>query len=57
MPLTSAGITIVDYLVMILAAIVPMLFGIKGRIGRAGGILMVLSFIAYTWYLITNQTA
>lgn len=57
MPLTSAGITIVDYLVMILAAIVPMFFGIKGRIGRAGGILMVLSFIAYTWYLITNQIA
>ena len=57
MPLTSAGITIVDYLVMILAAIVPMLFGIKGRIGRVGGILMVLSFIAYTWYLITNQIA
>ncbi len=57
MPLTSAGITLVDYIVMICAAILPMLFGIKGRIGRAGGLLMVVLFVAYTWYLITNQIA
>lgn len=57
MPLTSAGITLVDYIVMICAAILPMLFGIKGRIGRAGGFLMVVLFVAYTWYLITNQIA
>lgn len=57
MPLTSAGITLVDYLVMICAAILPMLFGIKGRIGRAGGFLMVVLFVAYTWHLITNQIA
>ena len=56
-PLTSAGITIVDYIVMIAAAVLLMLFGIKGKIGRAGGILMVISFVAYTWYLVTNQIA
>lgn len=57
MPLTSAGITLVDYIVMICAAILPMLFGIKGRIGRAGGFLMVILFVAYTLYLISNQIA
>lgn len=55
MPLTSAGITVVDYIVMILAAILPLLFGFRGRIGRAGGALMFLCFIAYNYYLITNQ--
>ena len=55
MPLTSAGITTVDYIVMIAAAILPMLFGFKGKIGRAGGALMFLCFIAYNYYLITNQ--
>lgn len=56
-PLTSAGITIVDYIVMIAAAVLLMLFGIKGKIGRAGGVLMVIGFVAYTWYLVTNQIA
>lgn len=55
MPLTSAGITIIDYIVMIGAAILPMLFAFKGRVGRVGGALMVAFFIAYNWYLITNQ--
>lgn len=54
-PLTSAGITIVDYIVMIAAAVLLMLFGIKGKIGRAGGVLMIIGFVAYTWYLVTNQ--
>ncbi len=57
MPLTSAGITIIDYIVMICAAVLPLLFGFKGRIGRAGGVFMVIAFIAYNWYLITNQIA
>ncbi len=56
-PLTSAGITIVDYIVMIAAAVLLMLFGIKGKIGRAGGVLMVIGFVAYTCYLVTNQIA
>lgn len=55
MPLTSAGITGADYFVMIAAAIIPALFGIKGKIGRIGGLLMFACFIVYNWYLITNQ--
>ena len=56
-PLTSASITPVDYIVMIGAAVVPLLFGMKGKIGRIGGVLMLGSFIAYTWYLLTIQLA
>ena len=55
MPLTSAGITVVDYGVMIGAAIVPLLFGFKGKIGRVGGALMVIAFAVYTWYLISGN--
>lgn len=55
MPLKSGGITLVDYLVMISAAIVPMVLGLKGKIGRLSGVLMLLSFILYTWYLLGNQ--
>ena len=57
MPLTSSGITIVDYLVMIGASILPLIFGFRGKIGRLGGALMVICFVAYNWYLITNQIA
>lgn len=55
MPLTSSGITFMDYIVMIAAAVIPLCFGIKGKIGRAGGAFMFLCFIAYTWYLISGQ--
>ena len=55
MPLTSVGITWIDYMVMIAAAIVPLLFGFKGKIGRVGGLLMVASFVLYTWYLLMGQ--
>ena len=55
MPLTSVGITWVDYVVMIAAAIVPLLFGFRGKIGRVGGALMLISFVIYTWYLISCQ--
>lgn len=54
-PLTSSGITLVDYIVMIGAAIVPAIFGFKGKIGRAAGTIIFLGFIAYNWYLISNQ--
>ena len=57
MPLTSSGITIIDYLVMIGASILPLLFGFRGKIGRLGGAVMVICFVAYNWYLITNQIA
>ena len=55
MPLTSVGITWVDYVVMIAAATVPLLFGFKGKICRVGGLLMVASFVLYTWYLLMGQ--
>lgn len=55
MPLTSAGITVVDYSVMIGAAVVPLLFGFNKKIGRVGGALMVIAFAIYTWYLIAGQ--
>lgn len=54
MPLVSADITIVDYAVMIAAAAFPLLFGFKGKIGRVGGAVMLLSFVLYTWYLIAG---
>ena len=54
MPLVSADITIVDYVVMIAAAAFPLLFGFKGKIGRVGGAVMLLCFVLYTWYLIAG---
>lgn len=51
-PLTSTGITLIDYLVMIGAAVITRIFGFTGKIGRAAGILMVALFIAYTFYLL-----
>ena len=51
-PLTSTGITLTDYLVMIGAAVLTMIFGFTGKIGRVAGILMFTLFIAYTIYLL-----
>lgn len=55
MPLTSSGITISDYFVMIIAAILPFVIGLKGKIGRMSGIIMIICFMMYNWYLISNQ--
>lgn len=55
MPLNSVGITAVDYAVMIAAALIPLIFGLKGKIGRVGGAMMFICFVAYNWYLISNQ--
>lgn len=55
MPLNSTGITAVDYAVMIAAALATLLFGLKGKIGRVGGAMMFICFVAYNWYLISNQ--
>ena len=52
MPLTSAGITYIDYIVMIAAATLTLLFGFKGKIGRVGGIFMFICFVLYNLYLI-----
>ena len=55
MPLTSSGITYVDYGVMIVAAILPLIIGFRGRIGRVSGLFMLLGFVVYNLYLVTNQ--
>ena len=55
MPLTSSRITCVDYGVMIVAAILPLIIGFRGRIGRVSGLFMLLGFIVYNLYLLTNQ--
>lgn len=57
MPLTSSGITAVDYIVMIGAAIVPLLLGFTGKINRLAGTAMFLCFVGYTWYLLSGQIA
>ncbi len=54
-PLTSSGITFVDYAVMIFAAIVPLVLGIKGKLNRLAGAFMFLCFVAYNIYLISSQ--
>lgn len=56
MPLNSSGITIGDFCVMIFAAVLPLLFGFKGKINRIAGVTMFLGFVAYTWYLLSTQT-
>lgn len=50
--LASIDITILDYAVMILAAVLPLIWGIKGSIGRLSGSFMLIMFIAYSIYLI-----
>lgn len=54
MPLTSTGITIVDFLVMIASVAVLYLFGKDCKIQRWEGSLLFLGFVAYTWYLIST---
>lgn len=55
MPLTSSGITVVDYIVMIGAAIITLLLGFTGKINRLAGAAMFLCFVGYTWYLLSGQ--
>ena len=54
-PLTSSGITFIDYAVMIFAAIVPLVLGIKGKLNRWAGAFLFLCFVAYNIYLISSQ--
>ena len=56
-PLTSTGIGIVDFSVMIAAALVLFLFGKDCKISRGEGAFLFLCFVAYNWYLISNQIA
>ncbi len=57
MPLNSSGIIAADYCIMIAAAVIPMILGFKGKIGRGAGAFLFICFAAYTYYLITNQIA
>ena len=57
MPLTSSGITYVDYIVMIAATVLLFVIGLFGRIGRLSGLLMFICFVLYNWYLVSNQMA
>ena len=54
-PLTTSGITFVDYAVMISTAIVPLVLGINGKLNRWAGALMFLCFVGYNFYLISSQ--
>ena len=54
-PLTSSGITFVDYAVMIFAAIIPLVLGIRGKLNRWAGAFMFICFVAYNIYLISSQ--
>ena len=54
-PLTGGGITLVDYVVMIAAAGLPLALGMRGKISRLSGGIMLLCFVTYTAYLIYAQ--
>ena len=54
-PLTSSGITAIDYAVMIFASVAPLVLGIKGRLNRWAGAFLFLCFVAYNAYLISSQ--
>ena len=56
-PLTSTGIGIVDLLVMIAAVLVLFVFSKDCKISRGEGSFLFLCFVAYNWYLISNQIA
>ena len=55
-PLSGSGITIVDYGVMIAAAVLLLIFSLNNKISRTEGAIMLTSFVAYNIYLIYTQT-
>ena len=55
-PLSGSGITIVDYGVMIAAAVLLLIFSLNNKISRREGAIMLTSFVAYNIYLIYTQT-
>ena len=54
-PLHSPQITPVDYIIMIFAALLPLLFGIRGKVSRLSGAFMFICYVAYTIYLLKIQ--
>ena len=57
MPLTSSGITHIDYTVMIVAAVATLIIGLRGGVNRLSGAVLVAGFVLYNWYLISSQAA
>lgn len=55
-PLSGSGITIVDYGVMIAAAVLLLIFSLNNKISRTEGAIMLTSFVAYNIYLIYTQS-
>ena len=53
-PLTGGGITLVDYLVMIAASVMPLILVYRGKLSRIAGAVMFAMFVAYNAYLIYN---
>ena len=51
-PLTSSGITPLDYIVAISAAVIIFILGFTKKINRVAGLTMIGAFIAYTIYLL-----
>ncbi len=54
-PLTGGGITLVDYIVMIFAAGLPLALGMRNKITRLSGGIMFVCYVVYTLYLIYAQ--
>lgn len=54
-PLTGGGITLVDYIVMIFAAGLPLALGMRNKITRLSGGIMFVCYVVYTIYLIYAQ--
>ena len=55
MPLTSSGITHIDYTVMIMAAVATLVIGLRGGVNRLSGAVLVVGVVLYNWYLISSQ--
>lgn len=51
-PLTTGKIGPVDYSVMLASALIPLLFGLRGKISRTGGAAMLLCYAGYAYYLV-----
>jgi cation:H+ antiporter len=55
-PLAGGGITVVDYLVMIGAALLLLIMSLNNKITRKEGAILFAAFVSYNIYLISTQT-
>ena len=55
-PLAGGGITVVDYLVMIGAALLLLIMSLNNKITRKEGAILFAAFVVYNIYLISTQT-